>query len=115
MDWSGFWAAAQPILLQLLYAVLVIGVPILTKYATDYLRGQLSDAEWERAVKWADMIVEFLDQVGLYRGMENSDKKAYAVNTLLAEGSGMKLDLDRDLADKLIESAVQRLKAKRAK
>lgn len=109
MDFEGFWAAAQPILMQVLYIVITVAVPIAVKAGMDWLKAQMADAEWAQAEKWADLVVQFLEQVGDFRGMDNAQKKEYAVNTIMNLGEGINLNVDRELADMLVEAAVKRL------
>jgi len=110
MSLPEFWAAAQPVLLQILYLILTIAVPILTKYALDWLKAQLSEAQWSQVTKWADMVVQFLEQIGEVRGMSSGDKKEYAVNTLINNAATAGITVNRDDADMLVEAAVQRLR-----
>lgn len=108
MTFEQFLAAAQPVLLQSLYAIFVVAVPLLTKYAVDWLKSKMTEAQLEKAVKWADLIVQFLEQVGEFRGMDNGQKKELAVNRLIEIAGGFGLTLSREKADILIEAAVQR-------
>ena len=110
MSLQDFWSGVQPALLQLLYVVSLAAISMLTKYGVDWLKSKMSEVEFSTASKWAETIVQFLEQIGIVRGMSNDDKKEYAVNTLQDVLADAGILLDDDQADWLIEAAVQRLK-----
>ncbi len=75
-----------------------------------YLQKKIGVSEYDLLLKNASTVVRFLSQSPATELWDGAQKKQYAINTILNFAEKMKINVNYDTVDQLIEEAVQVMK-----
>lgn len=99
------YALATAIVGLLAYAVrslIVVGVA--------YLKARLTAVQFEALAGYAQTVVRYLEQSDAFKLLDGSKKKELAIVAILKYAEEMKIPVDRELIDKIIEASVRIVK-----
>ena len=91
------------ILFEILKAVVILAVILLTRYAVPYLKQILENSKHEWLVKWVDVAVKSAEQT-IKDG--EKDKKTIVTEFIKSQLIKKNISISDDQLDNLIESAV---------
>ena len=100
------------ILFELLKAVIVLAVVLLTRYALPYLKQVVERSRYEWVLQWVDVAVRSAEQTIQEGGQE---KKAIVTEFIREQLIQKKISLSDEQLNNLIESAVYAMNESKAK
>lgn len=80
-----------------------------------YLRIRIGKDSFNRLVDLGDMVVRYLEQSPVFKEFDGARKKELARIEMMRLAEWAKIDLDPELADRIIEAAVQKMNAENGK